>query len=69
MVGQLADKVPRPGTRMQGLLVRQGYADSLMHPADLPVFTKLRPGRILQRQALACSRPFSQVLVLQLGCV
>ena len=61
VVGRLADKPPAEGRPLAGLLVRHGYADSVMHPADLPLFTKLRPGRILQRQAVACSAPFSEV--------
>ena len=61
VVGRLADKPPAEGQPLAGLLVRHGYADSLMHPADLPLFTKLRPGRVLQRQAVACSAPFSEV--------
>ena len=61
VVGRLADKPAVEGSHVRGLLVRQGYTDSLMQPADLAVFTKLRPGRILQRQALACSKPFSEV--------
>lgn len=60
-MGRLADKPPSEGRPLAGLLVRHGYADSLMHPADLPLFTKLRPGRILQRQAVACPAPFSEV--------
>ena len=60
VVGRLADKPPAEGRPLAGLLVRHGYADSLMHPADLPLFTKLRPGRILQRQAVACAAPFSE---------
>ena len=62
VVGRLADKPAAEGAQMRGLLVRQGYTDSLMQPADLPLFTRLRPGRILQRQALPCSKPFSQVI-------
>jgi len=61
VVGRLADKPPAEGRPLAGLLVRHGYADSLMHPADLPLFTKLRPGRILQRQAVVCPAPFSEV--------
>ena len=36
-------------------------ARSLLHHDDLPRFTKLHPGRVVQRQALALHRPFSEV--------
>lgn len=45
---------------MRGVLVRQGLQDSLMAAQDLPVFTKLRPGRILQQQTLLLRQPFAQ---------
>ena len=33
---------------------------------DLPTFTSLHPGRILQRQILALRKPFSEVSLRQL---
>lgn len=61
VVGRLADKRPATEQALRGLLVRQGGSDSLMHPADLPYYTKLHPGRVLQRQVIALQKPFSQV--------
>lgn len=57
----MADEAPAVGRAVKGVLVRQGLQDSIMAPEDLPVFTKLRPGRILQRQALLLAQPFVQV--------
>lgn len=39
----------------------------LMHPSDLPYFTKMHPGRVLQRQLLALHKPFSEASMLS-GC-
>ena len=61
VVGRLADKRPATEQALRGLLVRQGGSDSLMHPGDLPYYTKLHPGRVLQRQVIALQKPFSQV--------
>lgn len=61
MVGRLAEKRAATEQALQGLLVRHGAQDSLMHPSDLPFFTKLHPGRVLQRQLLALHKPFSEV--------
>ena len=61
VVGRLAEKRAATEQALQGLLVRHGAQDSLMHPSDLPYFTKLHPGRVLQRQLLALQKPFSEV--------
>ncbi len=61
VVGRLAEKRAATEQALQGLLVRHGAQDSLMHPSDLPYFTKLHPGRVLQRQLLALHKPFSEV--------
>lgn len=63
MVGKLAEKRAAGEQGLQGLLVRRGAQDSLMHPSDLPYFTKLHPGRVLQRQLLALHKPFSEVII------
>ena len=63
VVGQLAEKRPATEQALQGLLVRHGVQDSLMHPSDLPYFTKLHPGRVLQRQLLALQKPFSEASI------
>lgn len=64
VVGRLAEKRPATEQALQGLLVRHGAQDSLMHPSDLPYFTKLHPGRVLQRQLIALQKPFSEVSTL-----
>ncbi|KAK9822187.1 hypothetical protein WJX81_008406 [Elliptochloris bilobata] len=62
VVGRLADRAAGEGAGVAGLLVRQpGGGDLLLAPDDLPAFTRLRPGRVLQRQALALRQPFAQV--------
>lgn len=61
VVGRLAEKRAATQQALQGLLVRHGAQDSIMHPADLPYFTKLHPGRVLQRQLLPLDKPFSEV--------
>ncbi len=66
VVGRLAEKRAATEQALQGLLVRHGAQDSLMHPSDLPFFTKLHPGRVLQRQLLALHKPFSEVPKLPL---
>ena len=32
-----------------------------MHPDDLPLYTKLQPGRIVQRQHIVLHKPFAEV--------
>lgn len=69
VVGRLADKRPREGKALEGLLVRlQGQNDMLMAAQDLPSFTKLHPGRITQRQALSLRQPFSQACPVPTRC-
>ena len=61
VVGCLADKRAQAGQPVAGVLVRGlGGADLLLAPQDLPTFTKLHPGRVLQRQALPLGRSFSE---------
>ena len=62
VVGKLADKAPKAGMPLSGLLVRQGLRDTLLHPDDLATFTKLRTGTIKQTQSLLLARPWMQVL-------
>ena len=45
---------------LQGVMVQQGSETSIMAPADLAKFTKLKPGRIKQRMPMPLSIPFSQ---------
>ena len=61
VVGRLAEKPPQAGQALQGLLVTHGGSHTVMHPEDLSRFTKLQTGRIVQRQAMALHRPFSEV--------
>ncbi len=61
VVGRLGEKPPVEGRDVKGLLVRQGAEDLIMAAADLPSFTKLHTGRILQRQAILITQPFAKV--------
>lgn len=42
--GRLAEKPPLPGQALRGVLVRQEAGDVLLHPDDLPTYTKLSTG-------------------------
>jgi hypothetical protein len=46
VVGQLAEKPPKPGQALRGVLVRQGKQDSIMLPEELPSFTTLHTGKV-----------------------
>lgn len=61
VVGRLRENPPVEGREVKGLLVRQGAEDLIMAAADLPSFTKLHTGRILQRQAILITQPFAKV--------
>ena len=62
VVGRLGEKAAAQGTAVRGLLVQsRGGGRALLHHDDLPRFTKLHPGRVVQRQALELHRPFSEV--------
>ncbi|EIE25515.1 Metallo-hydrolase/oxidoreductase [Coccomyxa subellipsoidea C-169] len=61
VVGSLADKNAQPGKPLAGLLVQQGQNCMLMAPQDLPTFTKLHPGRIIQRQVLHLNQPWPEL--------
>lgn len=62
VVGRLGEKAARQGEPVRGLLVQsRGGGHALMHHDDLPRFTKLHPGRVVQRQVMALHRPFSEV--------
>ncbi|KAK9858462.1 hypothetical protein WJX84_012388, partial [Apatococcus fuscideae] len=60
VVGQLAERLLQDGSTLQGVLVQQGSQRTIMAPADLAKFTKLKPGRIKQRMPMPLSIPFSQ---------
>lgn len=67
VVGRLAEKRPAEGDSLRGLLVRRKGSHTLLNHEDLPCYTKLHPGTVVQRQALALHRPFSEVrLALEL---
>eukprot|EP00195_Chlamydomonas_chlamydogama_P006597 CAMPEP_0202904758 /NCGR_PEP_ID=MMETSP1392-20130828/30978_1 /ASSEMBLY_ACC=CAM_ASM_000868 /TAXON_ID=225041 /ORGANISM="Chlamydomonas chlamydogama, Strain SAG 11-48b" /LENGTH=723 /DNA_ID=CAMNT_0049592553 /DNA_START=19 /DNA_END=2190 /DNA_ORIENTATION=+ len=70
VVGRLAEKPPHEGQQVQGVLVAplstKGQASTaqttLMHPDDLPAFTKMYRGRVTQRQAISVGeKPFSDL--------
>ena len=46
---------------LEGLLVRQGLKDVILHQDDLATFTKLRTGAVLQKQSMLLARPWMQV--------
>lgn len=58
VAGRLADKPPHPGRHLHGVLLQPPApaagtgtpAPLLLHPDDLPAFTKLHRGRVTQRQ-------------------
>ena len=50
MVGQLAAKPPRVGNNVRGLLVSKGRDNTLLHPDDLPTYTRLYRGQVTQKQ-------------------
>ena len=61
VAGSLAQKKARAGAPLQGVLVQQGSRHTVVAAQDLPIYTSLHPGRILQRQILSLRKPFSEV--------
>jgi cleavage and polyadenylation specificity factor subunit 3 len=62
VVGRLGEKATKLGAPVRGLLVQsRGGGRALMHHEDLPRFTKLHLGRVVQRQAMPLHRPFAEV--------
>ncbi|KAI3428832.1 hypothetical protein D9Q98_007649 [Chlorella vulgaris] len=62
VVGRLGQKAAAVGAGVRGLLVQsRGGGSTVMHHDDLPRFTKLHPGRVVQRQAMPLHRPFTEV--------
>ena len=61
VVGRLAARRPSAQRPLRGLLVRTGHQDLVVHPDDLPLYTKLQPGRIVQRQHIVLHKPFAEV--------
>ncbi|KAI5073207.1 hypothetical protein GOP47_0011220 [Adiantum capillus-veneris] len=51
-IGRLAEKVPKEGDSVSGLLVRKGFTYQLMSPEDLHVYTQLTTGSVMQRQSV-----------------
>ena len=66
VAGSLAQKQAKAGAQLQGVLVRQGGKHTVVAAQDLPNFTSLHPGRILQRQILSLRKPFSEVSLRRL---
>ena len=63
VAGALAQKQAKAGAQLQGVLVRQGGKHTVVAAQDLPNFTSLHPGRILQRQILSLHKSFSEVIL------
>eukprot|EP00192_Tetraselmis_astigmatica_P006958 CAMPEP_0117682844 /NCGR_PEP_ID=MMETSP0804-20121206/19958_1 /TAXON_ID=1074897 /ORGANISM="Tetraselmis astigmatica, Strain CCMP880" /LENGTH=721 /DNA_ID=CAMNT_0005493147 /DNA_START=103 /DNA_END=2265 /DNA_ORIENTATION=- len=61
VVGQIAAKAPEAGKPLRGVMVQRGEELSILHPDDLVSYTKIRTGKVIQRQALELSQPFSAV--------
>ncbi|KAF6258928.1 beta-lactamase-like protein [Scenedesmus sp. NREL 46B-D3] len=59
--GRLADEPAKAGQALRGVLVQQGAIDQILHPEDMSTFTKLTVGKVMHRQAVAVSKPFSEV--------
>ncbi|KIZ07536.1 Cleavage and polyadenylation specificity factor subunit 3 [Monoraphidium neglectum] len=59
VVGRLAEGAPKAGDAVRGVLVSRGRRDLVMHPEDLPAFTKLNTGRVMHKQAIPFAKPFS----------
>lgn len=51
-VGHLAEKLPKEGDPVSGLLVRKGFNYQLMAAEDLQTYTQLSTGSVLQRQSI-----------------
>lgn len=50
VVGELADVSPVTGQKLKGLLVKEGFDTTMMHPSDLATYTGLHTGQITHRQ-------------------
>jgi len=61
VLGRLAERPPRPGQPLRGVLVRQEGGDALLHPDDLAAYTRLSTGSVLQRQAIPLDRSLTEV--------
>ena len=60
VLGRLAEKVV-DGSTVSGILVRKGFADTIVDPAELGSLTKLQTSSITQKQALPVTRPLSDL--------
>lgn len=71
VAGRLAERPLKVGDTLQGVLVSGpsggtsgaggAAAQLLLHPDDLPVYTKLHRGRVTQRQTLATDQAWSDI--------
>lgn len=50
VVGRLAEGGAKAGEALRGVLISRGRRDLIMHPGDLPEFTKLNTGRVTHKQ-------------------
>ena len=58
-VGRLAEKPPKEGDTVSGLLVRKGFTYQLMAPDDLHSFTQHSTGSVMQRQSVPYKGTFT----------
>lgn len=60
VLGRLAEKVI-DGSTLSGILVRKGFADTVVDPSELGSLTKLQTSSITQKQALPVTRSLSDI--------
>eukprot|EP00271_Cylindrocystis_brebissonii_P008932 TRINITY_DN2346_c1_g2_i1.p1 TRINITY_DN2346_c1_g2~~TRINITY_DN2346_c1_g2_i1.p1 ORF type:complete len:714 (+),score=162.17 TRINITY_DN2346_c1_g2_i1:418-2559(+) len=60
-VGRLAEKMPLNGAPVSGLLVKKGFSYQLLSPEDLPIYTQLAKGAVIQRQHLHFAGSFAML--------
>ena len=61
VVGNIADNAVKPGNALQGLLIQENRKNLIVAPDDLAVYTRLKRGDVLQRQAIPLAADFSEV--------
>jgi len=66
VLGRLAERAAAAAesgqpARLSGVLVQKEFGYTLLHPADLATYTRLRAGSLRQRQLVPCAAPFTAV--------
>ncbi|ERM94808.1 cleavage and polyadenylation specificity factor subunit 3-I isoform X1 [Amborella trichopoda] len=60
-IGRLAEKIPKEGEHVNGLLVKKGFTYQIIAPEDLHIFTQLSTGNIAQRISVPYEGAFSVI--------